>query len=71
MEIIRNDPTIGRGSLTDIDETWTDQELVEYLDEQEIYTSRAALHEMKAVSSIAIEGIREEIANAKYHRRNW
>ena len=33
VKAIRSDPLIGKFTLSDIDETWTDKEIVYYLDE--------------------------------------
>lgn len=43
VEAIRNDPTIGRGSCSTVDECYTDLEVAETLDAEGIATPRQAV----------------------------
>jgi len=47
VEAVRNDPTVGGGSCSNIDECYTDADLVRYLDEIEAKTPAQAVKACK------------------------
>lgn len=57
IEAIRNHPKVGRGSCTAIDECFTDEELIQGLDESEAKTEEAAIR-----WALKSEGLRVEDA---------
>ncbi len=62
IDAIRNDPKVGRGSCTSVDECFDDSDLVELFEREGITTPEAAVK-----AAYEIEGLRLEAAlNARW-----
>lgn len=62
VKAIRNDRRVGRGSLTWIDETYTDEELTQALDEQAEYGSPVETPAQAIEWALRQEGLLDEHA---------
>jgi len=43
VSAIRSHPKVGRGSCTSVDECWSDKEIIDFLDENNITTEEGAI----------------------------
>lgn len=62
VEAIRQDPVIGRGTCSSVDECYEDKELVEHLDKEGIVTEKAAVTWARGLEQV----FQEQNLNARW-----
>ena len=72
VKAIREDMMVGQGSCTLTDETFSDEELTYWLDEDEVYTTKGAVEWARDYERLKIEmAVECESPTAMAHLREW
>ena len=72
VKVIREDMMVGRGSCTHIDEVFSNEDLIYWLDQDEVYTTKGAVEWARDYERLKIEmAVECESPTAMAHLREW
>ena len=72
VKVIREDKMVGRGSCTHIDEVFSNEDLIHWLDQDEVYTTKGAVEWARDYERLKIEmAVEYESPTAMARLQEW